>query len=433
MGLNDYRGRFLPDLDLGHLSRRALAVLGREYMMAAHLQDRAGIPQLLARFGEEAIRDVAIDEWMGASPVYTRRMQRALGFPGDDVATIFKGLQLDVGAPHSYLDFRLRVIDERHGEFWLPYCGALADAEPMGERYVRQMCHDIEDPTFDATAVATNPRARIRPIHRPPRVPPGRTPVCHWTVTIDPAVEPVEEIPLTRRVRASRLARLELPPLGGTEPGGWADYSGPFDPDFQLEDLGHEALARVAREFCVQGHLLCLSFQLAIAERYGDAAAREIAAEQWVGVAGIAAERIARALRIQGDADSECDGLEAAAKLLELHPSFQPRAYVDLHVELEDGAVRCWVGECEALAEEEGRTWLHLGERAIARAIESMVRPVTPRARCEMVAPGGGARLAWRLRSDPAAEPLPEPPEVAITRISTGASFAFEQRRPLRG
>ena len=39
----------------------------------------------------------------------------------------------------------------------------------MGESYVRSMCHDIEDPTFDATAVATNPKAQVRPVHRPPR------------------------------------------------------------------------------------------------------------------------------------------------------------------------------------------------------------------------------------------------------------------------
>jgi hypothetical protein len=42
---------------------------------------------------------VAIEEWQLAGPVYTRRMQRALGFVGDDVTTIFKGLQLDIGAP----------------------------------------------------------------------------------------------------------------------------------------------------------------------------------------------------------------------------------------------------------------------------------------------------------------------------------------------
>ena len=80
------------------------------------------------------MREIAIAEWMGASPVYTRRIQRALGFAGDDVATIFKGMQFDVGAPHGFLDFRFRVHDDGSGEFWLPYCGALMDVEPMGEK-----------------------------------------------------------------------------------------------------------------------------------------------------------------------------------------------------------------------------------------------------------------------------------------------------------
>ena len=92
----------------------------------------------------------------GASPVYTKRMQKALKFEGDDVITIFKGLQLDIGAPPQFMDFRYTVHDRWHGEFHLDHCGALLDLEPMGEDYVRGMCHDIEDPTFDATAVATN-------------------------------------------------------------------------------------------------------------------------------------------------------------------------------------------------------------------------------------------------------------------------------------
>ena len=39
----------------------------------------------------------AVEEWMGASPLYTARMQHAMRFEGDDVSTIFKGLQLDCG------------------------------------------------------------------------------------------------------------------------------------------------------------------------------------------------------------------------------------------------------------------------------------------------------------------------------------------------
>ena len=171
-----------PGLD--RLSREQLARLVPEYLLAGHLIDRAGMPHVIGAFGRDGMRDIAIEEWMGASPVYTRRMQRALGFEGDSVETIFKGLQIDIGAPPQFMDFRYAVHDHDHGEFWLDHCGALMDVEPMGPDYVEAMCHDIEDPTFDATAIATNPRAQVRPVHRPPRVPADRSPHCAWTVTI---------------------------------------------------------------------------------------------------------------------------------------------------------------------------------------------------------------------------------------------------------
>lgn len=425
--MDDYHGSFDPGFHVGKLSRRALAVLGREYQLAAHLQDRVGIPQVLARYGSTAMREIAIAEWMGASPVYTQRMQRALGFQGSDVGTIFKGMQFDVGAPHGFLDFRFRINADGSGEFWLPYCGALMDVEPMGEQFVVGMCHHIEDPTFDATAVATNARAQVRPIHRPPRVPADREPHCHWRVRIEPDAEPVVEIPLTAKVRQSRLARLAIatPTLTEPEPGGLADYSGPFDPDFQLEDLSHAALVTVSQEFCVQGHLLVRSFTTAIAERWGDESAREIAAQQWVGIAGLAAERVAAAMGI------ERDDAEAIAKLLQLHPAFQPRAYIDFHVECVGDEVRCWIGECAALSEGDAYSWFaQLGPQP-HRALDAIVRVVNPRARCRPLQVAG-ARIAWSVAIDPQAEPAPEPPEVGLAKISKGASYRFVPRRPLR-
>src|SRR3954471_22485173 len=154
------------------------------------MMDRAGMPWCITAFGREGMTEVAIEEWMTASPIYTRRMQRALGYAPEvagagDVVTIIKGLQLDIGAPPQFMDFRYTVRDPWYAEFQLDHCGALLDVEPMGEDYVRSMCHDIEDPTFDATAVATNPRAQVRPIHRPPRVPADRHPHCRWTISID--------------------------------------------------------------------------------------------------------------------------------------------------------------------------------------------------------------------------------------------------------
>ena len=151
------------------LSREQLAILVPELLLIGQLIDRSGMAWCIKPFGHPEMLQIAIEEWMGASPIYTKRMQKALNFEGDDVVTIFKGLQLDIGAPPQFMDFRYTVHDRWHGEFHLDHCGALLDVEPMGEDYVRGMCHDIEDPTFDATAVATNRRAQIRPIHRPPR------------------------------------------------------------------------------------------------------------------------------------------------------------------------------------------------------------------------------------------------------------------------
>ena len=46
---------------------------------------------------------------MAASPTYSLRTQRALNFGNGDVATIFKNIQLDIGAPHQFMDFQYRV------------------------------------------------------------------------------------------------------------------------------------------------------------------------------------------------------------------------------------------------------------------------------------------------------------------------------------
>ena len=92
-----YAEAFDPSTELRSFSRQALAHLGREYLLLGHLVDRVGIPLVMQQFGEEANVQFSIDEWMGASPIYSKRMQRALGFEGSDVSTVFKNLQLDIG------------------------------------------------------------------------------------------------------------------------------------------------------------------------------------------------------------------------------------------------------------------------------------------------------------------------------------------------
>lgn len=423
----DYSGPFDPKLGLADLSRQALAHLGREYLLNGHMQDRVGLPLVARRFGGDAYVGVSIEEWMGASPVYSKRMQRALGFEGDTVETVFKNLQLEIGAPQQFMDFQFRLDRPGYGEFWLAHCGALMDVEPFGEERVKLMCHDIEDPTFDATAAATHPCMKMRPIHRPPRVPPGRYPACRWAVFIGDEAEPYEQHPNLARVGASKLANVEIDvPAGPAEPGGWADYSGPFDPGMQLEDLSQRALVILAQEVAIQSHLLARSFMLCVSQRLDDATALELGSAQWTGIAALTAERIRKPLAIEGD------DIEAVAKVFQMHPCFHPRRYVDFRAEITGrNSARIAIGDCPALQEGDAYSWFATLSDAPHPALDAIAGRVNPRARCHPAKPGGAA-LAWDVVIDPSADPQPEPQELKLARISRGAAFQFEQRRLLR-
>lgn len=210
---NDYVGPFDPDFRYEDLSKEALVRLAREYALTVHILDRSVFAAIGMRYGQKVVEELAIEEWRGASPVYGDRLRRIFGIEGDGVEAIFKVLQLDPGFPHHYLDVRYEVVDDRHGFFELRSCGALDDVEPWGERAVTGMCHTIEDGTFDVTAQAVNPKARIRHVHRPPRVPAGRVPVCRWELVIDDDTETLPEAEITTMTRGTTAATFDFPPM----------------------------------------------------------------------------------------------------------------------------------------------------------------------------------------------------------------------------
>lgn len=399
------------------LRREELAVLVPELLLIGHLIDRAGLAWCLAAFGQDEMTAISVEEWMAASPVYTGRMQRALKFEGSDVATIFKGLQLDIGAPPQFMDFRFTVHDSRHGEFHLDHCGALMDVEPMGESFVRAMCHDIEDPTFDATAVATNPRARVRPVHRPPRVPPGRQPHCQWTVTIDESHPQAEQSAGCRELSGSRAAAVELEPVDPADEGD-RDYGGPLLSDVDFARFSKSALVRMADEVCLQMHLLNLGFVRAVRARAGESQAREICVRQLTGLAGLASERIAKALNVAATSPSPGDG---ALRVLALHPLLNPAVYVGATVV--GGEIRA--GGPSGAAED--GAWISLCGPAEPRPLAAAVRGVDPHLDVVYAADPSG----WAARVVTAPDAAPECEEVKVTRFSTGAAFQFQPRRSL--
>ncbi|MEO6793552.1 MAG: hypothetical protein ABI253_14915 [Mycobacterium sp.] len=396
------------------LSRDELAVLVPELLLVGHMIDRSGMAWCIQEFGREEMLQIAIEEWAGASPVYAQRIQRALNFVGDDVPTIFKGMQFDIGSPPQFMDFRYTVYDRWNGEFETASCGALLDVEPLGEDYVFGMCHTIEDPTFDATAVATNVHAQCRPVHRPPRVPTERVPHCCWTVKIDPSYPPAQPIPALHRIRQTKAAGWQLDAIDASD-DGLADYTGPLLSDVDFMAFSHSALVRLADEVCLQMHLLYLSFALAVRARAGGNTELEtsICLKQLTGLAGLGAMRINRALKLSDDIDG-------ALRTFELHPLLNPVGYVRAEIAEDTVVVR------RSPAHDDG-AWIALCSPQSVNPLQAIATAVNPHLRVAVE----GSDTGWTIALTETDTAATELPEVMVTKVSGGATFQFRPRKSL--
>jgi hypothetical protein len=402
------------------LNREQLARLLPELMLSGHMMDRAGMPYAMGIFGVDGQTQIAIEEWMGASPNYTRRLREALGVTGDTVEDIFKILQFDIGAPPQFLDFRYSLSDPYHGEFRNDYCGALIDVEPMGVEVVRAMCHTIQDPTFDATAIATNPKARFRPIHRPPREPADRAPHCHWSITVEPDREDLPFPPEALEIAAAEVMSIHLDPIDPCD-DGLGDYTGPLFTDIRFDQWSRSALIRLAEEIAIEHHLLSLAFERAVRRRGDDATATDLMRKQFTGTAAVGSTRIKESLGL---------GASAAdlATVLELHPTLKPFAYTGVTV------ARPGAGEFDGVqlripsqsAAVRDRSWLATLSADELSPIEAMAVGVDPHW-CDLTAstsPDGDLLVDISWSNIPARQR----DEVALTYLSHGATWEFEDR-----
>jgi hypothetical protein len=281
-------------------------------------------------------------------------------------------------------------------------CGALLNVEPHGDDAVFGMCHTIEDPTFDATAYATNPRARIRPVHRPPRVPADRVPHCHWTIEIDPENEPVGPARLTRQVAALPLASLSIearPPDDG--------YDRPFDPAFRLADCSDATLHALMREFAIQTHLLMASVEIAFTERYGTDVARNLVGDAWLATAWVTSER----MRLD------------VADTLRWHPAIPPG--FERTIEHNGRHVRCALRpESAALLDADQPGWVGAIARGDRRGVEGMIRPVDRRATFDLHV-DQSIVIDVELAALSEREAPKDPPVLAFMRVGSLAAFEF--------
>jgi hypothetical protein len=405
---DDYAGAFDPHWSFERLSRAALARLCREYMLGSMYHDRALMPHVAAAGGRDATIRHADVEWMSSSPVYTERNKRNLRIEGDGVGEAFKSFQFDIGCPHHFLDFRYELVDHDLGFFRLPFCGAHDYVRMISHNdagLVTDVCHGMEDRTFDATLGVTNPRLRAIPVHRPPKPDEFTGDHCRWEVRVvddAPGARPSE--PTLGTIRATTAATFELAIGESHEPGGLDDYSGDFLPELRLDDLSHAVLVRQAKEFALDVHLLMRAAYLAVDREFGTAVLDDAAPQHRAAIAPVLVQRLRAALRIDGD------GIDAIAKLLQLDP-FLPNDYVRHHVDVVDTKhARIWFEDSPGLHDDACRSPLSWLQQADAPGFEHMAQAVNPRTRVRPLdaaaIDAGDAVLAWDVVIDEDAEPV---------------------------
>ena len=108
--------------------------------------------------------------------------------------------------------------------------------------------------------------------------------------------------------------------------------------------------------------------------------------------AALGAHRLRKALAIDGD------GIDAIAKVFQLHPHFHPRTYVDFRVELTgERAARISIRDCPALEEGDVYSWFAgLGVDSHP-ALDAIAGAINPHARCHPIEDPKDARLAPNL------------------------------------
>jgi hypothetical protein len=140
---------------------------------------------------------------------------------------------------------------------------------------------------------------------------------------------------------------------------------------------------------------------------------RSICTKQLTGIAGVAAERIRRALKLPADPDG-------FVTVLQLHPLLNPSGYV--RADIDGGRLHVRPSP----AHDDG-AWIALCGPDSPQPLQAIATAVDPYLRVAIA----GTGTDWTAEFTPTDTPAEEFPEVQITKVSTGAAFEFQPRRSL--
>jgi hypothetical protein len=201
---------------------------------------------------------------------------------------------------------------------------------------------------------------------------------------------------------------------------GIDDYRGALIPEFRLTHLSDAALIAAAREFQIQAHLLMVSSDLALRDRFDPSIAAQIMRDSFLGAGWVASERFNRS---RGVAPGTAT-VEDVATALSLTPMLPPgcaravRTDGDrVHLELESVMA--------GLLDPSHPGWTGVLAAGDPSGIEGIVCGTSRKARVEEFDVSDRS-LRATISVDQSATERPEPDVVALAHIGRAPVWQFE-------
>ena len=192
MDMRDYSETLRPDLHMTDFSKEALVRIweaaGKMYTSLAGNYQRV----LRERLGERLALELDAEVWRRQTPVEVRMCRRAMSITGDDVASLFKHLQVDPAAGGIWPEFDVHLESNKHGILTVKRCIALDHYERHGEAELARLkhtCEVLDGEGFRDTALLFHPHMIARPLKLPPRS--NRNEIaCQWEFKVQQEASP---------------------------------------------------------------------------------------------------------------------------------------------------------------------------------------------------------------------------------------------------
>jgi hypothetical protein len=167
--LQDYSGEFRPNIKYQDFSKDALARLLTEYGRLGLALDGWWHTTVREKYGKDEAIKLEVATWERGIPYEQQRVMEALNIKGNDVATLFKELQMDPQYCLAIFDITWDLKNNNHGIFTVNRCRALEKFEKQGDmKTALEMCN-LDINAFDKIAKFFNTNMKVNTLKLPTR------------------------------------------------------------------------------------------------------------------------------------------------------------------------------------------------------------------------------------------------------------------------